>query len=77
MLDAPIFKDVNSADGATGIVRVMGGHRVQFGVIETRHGENVEIDLERNAMPQRTTSRIGISKPPDVAVPTKGLRLTD
>ena len=76
LLDAPLLRDVNSAAGATGVVRGVGDMKVKLGVVEIRrlrHG----VQSEEKEWGMTSGSRLGIDEPRNFVAPIKGMRFTE
>lgn len=74
MLQSPLLSDVNSAAGATGVVRDMGDLRVRFGLVEAENPAKTE-GYEMNGT-HVIRSRIGIAPSCVVASPQKGMTIS-
>ena len=70
--DAPILRGVNSAAGARGVVRELGGKRLKFGEVVSSTRGVINDGLVNAA----TTGRLGIAESDNVIRPRRGMRFS-
>ena len=73
--DSPLLKDVNSAGGAKGVVRELGGLKVKFGVVEP--GERLEAPDEGYEKTKYANGRLGFGSEQGIVTPRKGTKFLE
>ena len=72
--NSPVFKDVNSANGAKGVIKALGGMKVKFGVVAVSEQTTISQSSPGGGC---VGGRLGIAESQSVATPQNGMNFRE